>query len=78
MHWNNTHTHIEFYKSLEGSSASNSGKLDIPDQLSSLKQVSQKEKNKYHMLTHIYGMLKKKKKNWVLSSVRKNTSFLKL
>ena len=24
--------------------------------------VSQKEKNKYHMLTHIYGILKKKKK----------------
>ena len=25
-------------------------------------EVSQKEKNKYHMLTHIYG-IKKKKKN---------------
>ena len=25
-------------------------------------EVSQKEKNKYHMLTHIYGILKKKKK----------------
>ena len=24
-------------------------------------EVSQKEKNKYHMLTHIYGILKKKK-----------------
>ena len=24
-------------------------------------EVSQKEKNKYHMLTHIYGLLKKKK-----------------
>ena len=23
-------------------------------------EVSQKEKNKYHMLTHIYGILKKK------------------
>ena len=23
-------------------------------------EVSQKEKNKYHMLTHIYGLLKKK------------------
>ena len=26
-------------------------------------EVSQKEKNKYRMLTHIYGILKKKKKN---------------
>ena len=25
-------------------------------------EISQKEKNKYHMLTHIYGILKKKKK----------------
>ena len=25
-------------------------------------QVSQKEKNKYHMLTHIYEILKKKRK----------------
>ena len=25
-------------------------------------EVSQKEKNKYRMLTHIYGILKKKKK----------------
>ena len=25
-------------------------------------EVSQKEKNKYHMLTHIYGILKKKKR----------------
>ena len=25
-------------------------------------EVSQKEKNKYHMLTHIYGIKKKKKK----------------
>ena len=25
-------------------------------------KVSQKEKNKYHMLTHIYGIWKKKKK----------------
>ena len=25
-------------------------------------EVSQKEKSKYHMLTHIYGILKKKKK----------------
>ena len=25
-------------------------------------EVSQKEKNKYHMLTHIYGILKKKEK----------------
>ena len=25
-------------------------------------EVSQKEKNKYHMLTHTYGILKKKKK----------------
>ena len=25
-------------------------------------EVSQKEKNKYHMLTHIYGIFKKKKK----------------
>ena len=25
-------------------------------------EVSQIEKNKYHMLTHIYGILKKKKK----------------
>ena len=25
-------------------------------------EVSQKEKNKYHMLIHIYGILKKKKK----------------
>ena len=24
-------------------------------------EVSQKEKNKYHMLTHIYGILKKKR-----------------
>ena len=24
-------------------------------------EVNQKEKNKYHMLTHIYGILKKKK-----------------
>ena len=24
-------------------------------------EVSQKEKNKYHMVTHIYGILKKKK-----------------
>ena len=24
-------------------------------------EVSQKEKNKYHMLTHIYGIKKKKK-----------------
>ena len=24
-------------------------------------KVSQKEKNKYHMITHIYGILKKKK-----------------
>ena len=24
-------------------------------------EVSQKEKNKYHMLTHIYGIYKKKK-----------------
>ena len=24
-------------------------------------EVSQKEKNKYHMLTHIYGIFKKKK-----------------
>ena len=30
-------------------------------------EVSQKEKNKYHMLTHIYGILKTNKqtnKNW--------------
>ena len=28
-------------------------------------EVSQKEKNKYHMLTHIYGILKKQKqKRW--------------
>ena len=26
-----------------------------------LSEVSQKEKNKYHMLTHVYGILKKKK-----------------
>ena len=26
------------------------------------REVSQKEKNKYRMLTHIYGILKKKKK----------------
>ena len=26
-------------------------------------EVSQKEKNKYHMLTHIYGILKKRKEN---------------
>ena len=26
-------------------------------------EVSQKEKNKYHMLTHIYGIKKKKRKN---------------
>ena len=25
-------------------------------------EVSQKEKNKYHMITHIYGIKKKKKK----------------
>ena len=25
-------------------------------------EVSQKEKKKYHMLTHVYGILKKKKK----------------
>ena len=24
-------------------------------------EVSEKEKNKYHMLTHVYGILKKKK-----------------
>ena len=28
-------------------------------------EVSQKEKNKYHMLTHIYGILKEKNKNMV-------------
>ena len=28
-----------------------------------LSEVSQKEKNKYRMLTHIYGIYKKKKKN---------------
>ena len=27
-------------------------------------EVSQKEKNKYHMLTHIYGILKKEKKGY--------------
>ena len=27
-------------------------------------EVSQKEKNKYHTLTHIYGILKKKKKRF--------------
>ena len=27
-------------------------------------EVSQKEKNKYRMLTHIYGILKKKKKRF--------------
>ena len=27
-------------------------------------EVSQKEKNKYRMLTHIYGILKKTKQNW--------------
>ena len=27
-------------------------------------EVSQKEKNSYHMLTQIYGMLKKKKKRF--------------
>ena len=27
------------------------------------REVSQKEKNKYRMLTHIYGILKKKKKS---------------
>ena len=26
-------------------------------------EVSQKEKNKYHMLTHIYGLSKKKKRS---------------
>ena len=26
-------------------------------------EVNQKEKNKYRMLTHIYGILKKEKKN---------------
>ena len=30
-------------------------------------EVSQKEKNKYHMLTHIYGI---KKKNMVLNYLR--------
>ena len=28
-------------------------------------EVSQKEKNKYCMLTHIYGIFKKKKQNWL-------------
>ena len=34
-------------------------------------EVSQKEKNKYHMLTHIYGIwnLKKKKKKKVLKNL---------
>ena len=34
-------------------------------------EVSQKEKNKYHMLTHIYGILKtnKKKKKMVLKNL---------
>ena len=28
------------------------------------REVSQKEKNKYHMLTHIYAISKKKKRKW--------------
>ena len=32
--------------------------MDIESVLQS--EVSQKDKNKYHMLTHIYGILKKK------------------
>ena len=28
-------------------------------------EVSQKEKNKYYMLTHIYGILKKKEKKFM-------------
>ena len=32
-------------------------------------EVSQKEKNKYHMLTHIYGILKKKKKKKVMKNL---------
>ena len=32
-------------------------------------EVSQKEKNKYRMLTHIYGILKKKKKEKVLKNL---------
>ena len=34
-------------------------------------EVSQKEKNKYYMLTHIYGILRKKK--GILRKKRKNT-----
>ena len=33
--------------------------MDIESVIQS--EVSQKEKNKYHMLTHIYGISKKKK-----------------
>ena len=32
-------------------------------------EVSQKEKNKYHMLTHIYGILKKKQKQKVMKNL---------
>ena len=32
-------------------------------------EVSQKEKNKYHLLTPIYGILKRKKKKKVLKNL---------
>ena len=41
--------------------------MDIESVIQS--EVSQKEKNKYHMLTHIYGILKKKKRKKVLMNL---------